>query len=257
MIGGFGGMGYDAELRLYDEVLRPAWAVGAGDRVVDIGCGGGRTTREAARLAAGGSALGVDVSAAAVAHARRVAREEGVGNVAFECADAQVYPFPAGGFDLAISRFGTMFFGDPVAAFGNIGRALRPDGRLVMLVWQAEQQNEWAVAIDGILGPDGESAGADAFSLGDPGTATAILDTAGFVGVAFTEVRRPVYYGPDVDTALAWVHGFSSTRDALERLDHSAAADAESRLRALMTEHLTADGVWFDSGAWIVSARLR
>jgi SAM-dependent methyltransferase len=246
---------YDGELRRYDGVLVPAWEVGVRDRVVDVGCGGGWTTREAARLAVGGSVLGVDVSAAAVARAREAARDEGVRNVAFECGDAQVHPFPAGEFDLAISRFGTMFFADPVAAFGNIRRALRPHGRLVMLVWQAKEQNEWAVEIERILGADGDSA--DAFSLGDPTTTTAILDAAGFAEVTLAGVRRPVHYGPDVDTALAWVRGFVSTNNTLRRLDPAAAEHALGRLRELMAQHRTGDGVWFDSAAWIVRASRR
>ena len=248
-------MDYDAELRRYDEVLLPAWEIGAQDRVVDVGCGGGWTTREAARLAVGGSVLGVDVSAAAVARAREAARDEGVRNVTFECGDAQVHPFPAGEFDLAISRFGTMFFPDPVGAFGNIRRALRPDGRLVMLVWQTKEQNEWAVEIERILGADEDSA--DAFSLGDPTTTTAILEAAGFAEVALAGVGRPVHYGPDVDTALGWVRGFASTNNTLHRLDPAAAEHALGRLRGLMAEHLRADGVWFESRAWIVKASLR
>src|SRR6201999_3898247 len=120
-----------------------------------------------------------------------------------KCADAQRHPFPERGFDLAISRFGTMFFGDPGAAFANIGRALRPAGRLVMLVWQARDDNEWAVAIDRALRPDTAAAvplaadrGApDAFSLADPTTTTALLHAAGFADVVCTEVRQPVYYG--------------------------------------------------------------
>lgn len=248
-------MDYDAELRRYDEVLLPAWEIGARDRVVDVGCGGGWTTREAARLDVGGSVLGVDVSAAAVARAREAARHEGVRNVAFECGDAQVHPFRAGEFDLAISRFGTMFFADPVAAFGNIRRALRPDGRLVMLVWQTKEQNEWAVEIERILGADEDSA--DAFSLGDPTTTAAILEAAGFAEVAVAGVGRPVHYGPDVDTALGWVRGFASTNNTLHRLDPAAAEHALGRLRGLMAEHLRTDGVWFESRAWIVKASLR
>jgi SAM-dependent methyltransferase len=236
-------------------------------------------------LAVGGSALGIDVSAPAVTRARELAREDGLRNISFECADAQVRRFPDGRFDLAISRFGTMFFGDPVAAFSNIGRALRPTGRLVMMVWRAKEHNEWAVAIDRILGADDRTAAVDptapdlpapdlpapdltepdltapdatapdAFSLGDPTTATAILRAAGFVDVTFTDVDRPVFYGLDVDTALAWIRGFSTTRKALERLDPPAAEEALSRLRALLAEHLTGDGVWFASSAWIVTAR--
>jgi SAM-dependent methyltransferase len=142
-----GPCGYDAELRRHDEVLRRACGIQSRDHVLDIGCGTGETTRQAARTAAAGSALGVDVSAPAIERARELARAEGLRNVAFERADAQVHGFPQQRFDLAISRFGTMFFDDPAAAFANIGRALRPAGRLVMMVWQAGERNEWDVAI--------------------------------------------------------------------------------------------------------------
>jgi ubiquinone/menaquinone biosynthesis C-methylase UbiE len=255
-----GAVDYDAELRLYNEVLRRACGVGPRDHVMDIGCGTGQTTRQAARLAVAGGTLGVDVSAPAIAQARRLALEEGLRNITFECADAQVHRFPDDRFDLAISRFGTMFFSDPVAAFANIGRALRPAGRLVMMVWQAKERNEWGVAIDHILaGHDGMAAvdhGApDPFSLADPHTSTAILQAAGFADVTFTDVHQPVYYGPDVDAALAWVRGFTSTTRALKRLDPPAAGQALTRLRETLAEHLSADGVWFDSSAWIVAAR--
>jgi SAM-dependent methyltransferase len=251
---------YNAELRLYNEIFRPACGVRPRDQVIDIGCGTGQTTRQAARLAVAGSTLGIELSAPAVAQARRLAREEGLGNIVFQRADAQVHRFPDHRFDLAISRFGTMFFGDPSAAFANIGRALRPAGRLVMMVWQARERNEWAVAIDEVLAAhDGLAAvdrGApDAFSLADPTTATALLHAAGFVDVTFTDVQQPVYYGPDTDTALAWIRGFTSTKQVLERLDPAAAEQTLSRLREMLAEHLSADGVWFDSSAWIVTAR--
>ena len=143
------GSGYDAELQRHNEALRRACNVQPGDRVLDIGCGSGQTTRQAARTAHEGSALGLDVSAAAIDRARRLAAEEGLTNIGFECADAQLYPFPPEHFDLAMSRFGTMFFADPAAAFANFRRALRPAGRLVMMVWQASERNEWDVPIRG------------------------------------------------------------------------------------------------------------
>ena len=179
------GTSYDAELRLHDEVLRRIWGVQPRDHVLDIGCGTGQTTREAARMAQAGSALGVDISAPAIERARELARAEGLRNVTFERADAQAHRFPPERFDLAISRFGTMFFDDPVAAFANIGRALRPAGRLVMMVWQAHERNEWDVAIHQSLGgPTGPSAvapeGPDPFSLADPPTVEGILQAAGF-----------------------------------------------------------------------------
>lgn len=149
-----------------------------------------------------------------------------------------------------------MFFDDPGAAFANIARALRPGGRLVMMVWQAGKRNEWEVTIRQALGTAAEPAPAlDPFSLADPQAVTEILQAAGFDGVAFTDVREPVYYGPDVDAAADWVHGFRSTREALQRMDPAAAARATGRLREALAAHLSGDGVWFDSSAWIVTAR--
>ena len=110
-------------------------------------------------MAQAGGALGVDISAAAIERARELARAQEIHNVTFECADAQAYRFPQARFDLAMSRFGTMFFDDPGAAFENVGRALRPGGRLVMMVWQAAERNEWDVAIrQALAGTEGSPA---------------------------------------------------------------------------------------------------
>ena len=255
-----GPRGYDAELRRHNEVLRRAVGVQLHDHVLDIGCGTGQTTREAARTAQAGSAFGVDVSAPAIERARELARADGLRNVTFEHANAQVHRFPPERFDLAISRFGTMFFDDPVAAFANIRRALRPAGRLVMMVWQAHQRNEWDVAIDQSLGAaEGlialPSGGPDPFSLADPPTVKEILQAAGFAGVAFIDVCEPVYYGPDVAAALDWVRGFTCTSEVLKRLDPAAATRAVERLRGALATHMSDDGVWFNSRAWIVTAR--
>jgi SAM-dependent methyltransferase len=252
---------YDAELRLYDEILRRAWGVQSRDHVLDIGCGSGQTTCEAARMAQRGSALGVDISASAIERARELAQPQGLRNVAFERADAQVHRFRQEHFDLVISRFGTMFFDDPAAAFANVGRALRPAGRLVMMVWQASERNEWDVAIQQSLAGPGRpaavaAAGADAFSLADPPAVEGILEAAGFADVTFTDVHEPVYYGPDVAAALGWVRRFMCTRKALERLDPAAAARALERLREMLAAHKSDGGVWFDSRAWIITARL-
>ncbi|WP_433384372.1 class I SAM-dependent methyltransferase [Actinoplanes sp. CA-142083] len=236
-------MNYDTELRRHNELLRRAAAVRPGDHVLDVGCGAGLTTREAARAARDGSTLGVDTSEPAIERARSQAA--GLGNVAFEVGDAQVHPFPAARFDLAISRFGTMFFGDPVAAFTNIGRALRPGGRLVMMVWQAAGLNQWNVALTEALGP---TDGRGAFSLGDPAKVEEILTAAGFGGVGLEEVREQLCFGPDLPSALDWVSGFTSTIEALRK------PGAKERLREMLEAHLTDDGVWFDSRAWIVTA---
>jgi len=205
-----------------------------------------------------GSALGVDVSGPAIERARELAGAQGVRNVTFEQADAQVHRFPRERFDLAVSRFGTMFFAEPVAAFANIGRALRPGGRLVMMVWQAGERNDWYMAIRRSLSGAGESAvpaGPDPFSLADPPVVTGILSAAGFGDVSFADVCEPMYFGPDVTTALDWVRGFACTREAFGRLDPDGAERALGRLRVMLAEHNGDRGVRFGSRAWIVTAR--
>jgi SAM-dependent methyltransferase len=173
-----------------------------------------------------------------------------------------VHPFPQGRFDLAMSRFGTMFFGNPGTAFANIGRALRVAGRLVMMVWQGHDRNEWEAAIrQSLSGPQGwpaaASGGPDPFSLADPPTVTGILEAAGFADVTFTDVHEPMYFGSDVTAALDWVCGFASTTEVLGRLDPAAAARALGRLQDTLAAHMSGDGVWFDSRAWLVAARRR
>jgi SAM-dependent methyltransferase len=247
---------FDEELRAHNERLRAAAGVHAGERVLDVGCGAGQTTREAARAAAPGEVLGIDVSAPALERARELAAAEDLRNVSFELGDVQTHAFEAGRFDVAISRFGVMFFSDPIAAFGNIARALRPDGRLVAVVWQQHGDNEWAVAIDEAVGSTMDE-GLHPFSLGDPDVTTGILERAGLADVRFEDVQEPVFYGHDVADALEWVTGFSDVRDALTAMAPAARDGAIERLRALLAAHRSADGVTFDSRAWIVSARPR
>jgi hypothetical protein len=129
-----------------------------------------------------------------------------------------------------------------------------------MMVWQAHERNEWDVAIrQSLAGPKGAEAVAsgapDPFSLADPPAVTEILEAAGFADATFTDVREPVYYGPDVAAALDWVRGFAYTSEVLKRLDPAAAARAVGRMRETLAAHLSDDGVWFDSRAWIVTAR--
>jgi ubiquinone/menaquinone biosynthesis C-methylase UbiE len=243
-------MDYDAELRLHAEVLRRACAILASEHVLDIGCGTGQTTRDAGRAASAGSALGIDTSAPMIARARELAAAEHLRNVRFEHDDAQVHPFPSQSFDVAISRFGTMFFADPVAAFRNIRAALKDNGRLVMMVWQSHDSNEWSVAIQ-----QGPARPSDAFSLADPAVVASILEAAGFAQTKFQDVREPVYYGDSVEAAFEWVGRFQVTRELLQSLDVVAAERARERLRKTLANHRREQGVWFDSRAWIVTAR--
>jgi SAM-dependent methyltransferase len=226
--------------------------------VVDIGCGTGLTTREAGRAAAPGRVVGIDVSERMLERARELTGAERLDNVRFELADAQVHRFEPAGFDVAISRFGTMFFSDPAAAFANIAGALRPEGRLVLLVWQRREDNEWMRLIDAALGDAARPPppGADAFSLGDAEGTGRLLERAGFAGVRFEDVHEPVLYGHDVEVALGFVRGFEDTSAALARMSESEAGRAVERLREMLAAHYSDErGVALDARSWLITAR--
>jgi pimeloyl-ACP methyl ester carboxylesterase/SAM-dependent methyltransferase len=250
---------FEAEARAHDERFQAACGVSSRDRVLDVGCGTGGSTREAARAATAGSVVGVAISGVAIEEARRLSEAEGLSNVAYLKADAQVHPFPPAHFDLCISRFGVMFFADPVAAFTNLRCAVRPDARLVLLVWQGRDRNEGPGAIRQALGAPspGSIARADPFSLGDPRTAEGILAAAGFTDVVFDDVHEPVFYGPDVATAYEFVLGLRDTRELLTALNPARRGRARDQLRALLAAHETESGVLFDARTWIVTARRR
>lgn len=251
---------YDAELRRYNVRLRAAAEVGNADRVLDIGCGAGQTTRDAARSATAGRALGVDLSPPMIDHAQQLSEEEGVGNVQFELTDAQTHPFAPATFTVGLSRFGTMFFHDPVTAFTNIARALRPGARLVQLVWQDYDLQEWTVAIrQALTGHQTSPAGPGhaAFSLADPTVAAGVLTDAGFTAVEITDVREPVYYGPDATSARDALFDLGMVQESVADMDDAATARALDRLMDMISAHHTGEGVWFDSGAWLINARRR
>jgi SAM-dependent methyltransferase len=251
---------YDAELRAHHEHLRAAYAISAGEQVVDIGCGTGLTTREAARAAAPGCVVGVDVSERMLERARQLTAAERLDNVRYELGDAQVHRFAPAGFDVAISRFGTMFFSDPAAAFANIAAALRPGGRLVLLIWQQREHNEWAWAIDAALGDAAQppQPGANGFSLGDAEATAGILERAGFDALHFEDVHEPVLYGHDLDAALAFVRGFRNTSAALASLSDGEAARTVQRLRETLAAHHSDErGIVLNSRSWLLTARRR
>lgn len=249
---------YDDELRAHNERLRDAAAIRSGEDVLDIGCGAGQTTREAGRAAAPGRVVGVDVSRPALERARELTVADGLGNVTYELGDAAVHRFEPEGFDVAISRFGVMFFPGPVAAFANIARALRQRARIAVLVWQTRERNVWDVVIGDAVGAPPPSAAGGPFSLGDPAVTQAVLERAGFDEVRFADVHEPMFFGADVGEALEWVGGFQHVREALDALDPGAREQAVERLRTTLAAHHAAGrGVVFESRAWLVTARRR
>lgn len=248
---------FDRALRGYRAPLLDAAAIGRADRVLDIGCGTGEITREAARRAPEGTALGVDLSSAMLRVAREKAAAEGPANVTFVQGDAQVFPFGAGEFDLAVSRTGTMFFADPVAAFGNVARALRPGGRLVQLVWQPPARNEWFLALMAAMaaGRDLPTPAPDApgpFSLSDPARVRALLTEAGFGEPRFEGLTALEHFGPDADSAHRFLLGLVGWM--LADLDDTSRERAVTDLYTTLKAHETPEGVLYHSATWLITA---
>ena len=208
----------------------------------------------------GGSVLGVDLSGPMLARAEQLAREDGLDNVRFERGDAQVHSFDRDAYDRAISRFGAMFFLDPVVAFTNIASALRPGGRLALLVWQSVGANEWvsamrealAVGRDLPLPPPGAPS---PFALADIDYTRGVLTEAGFTDIAFARSEAPWRVGSDADDAYGFVTGLRVIQMLLEDLDDATKIQALDNLRATMAAHQTSDGVIFGSAAWVITAR--
>ncbi|MBK5306905.1 MAG: class I SAM-dependent methyltransferase [Frankiaceae bacterium] len=227
--------------------------------VLDIGCGTGKSTRSVARIAMDGSALGVDLSARMLALARRRADGEGLANIRFEQADAQVHPFPPATYDLAISSFGAMFFADPVAGFTNITQALRPGGRLALLAWREPTSNAWITGVRGALAlgrdlpwPPPNAPGPFAFA--EPEHVRGVLGAAGFVGVELDEINASMEFGANAADAFAFMRTMGITRGLTHDLDPDTRQQALDALEQTLIEHETDDGVLFDSAVWLITA---
>jgi SAM-dependent methyltransferase len=246
---------FDATMARYQRPLLDAARIEPGDRTLDIGCGTGRTTRDAAARAPDGFAVGIDLSSAMIDRARRSA---GDGTASFVHGDAQVHPFPDSSFDVAISRTGAMFFGDPHAAFTNVARAIRPGGRLALLTWQPAARNEWFTTFTAALAggrqlpvPPPDRPGP--FSMSDPERVRRLLRTVGFVDVAVAGRRESMYWGPDAEDAHGFVLGILGWM--LDGLDEPGRIRARDALLTALRAHRTPAGVLLGSAAWVVTAR--
>src|SRR6266511_834515 len=249
---------FDRSVAAYHGPFMAAAAIEGSEVVLDIGCGTGQTTRAAARTAARGFALGVDLSARMIDYARQAAAHETIANVAFEQADAQVHPFDSESFDVAISRAGAMFFGNPMAGFINVARALRSGGRLVLLTWQGPGPNEWIRELSGALAagrdlqlPPPEASGP--FALSDSDRVRNILTGAGFADIELEAHSESMWFGDGADDAFGFVLGLMGWK--LHGLDDQERTRALDNLRRTLAAHDTGHGVLYDSATWITRAR--
>ncbi|MFJ4503070.1 class I SAM-dependent methyltransferase [Streptomyces sp. NPDC088864] len=244
----------------FNTPLLDAAGITADHRTLDIGCGSGQSTRLAALRAPQGHATGLDLSGPMLAGARLRAEREGVGNVSFVRGDAQAPPFEPGSFDSAISRYGVMFFADPVAAFGAIGRSLRSGGRLAFVCPADAALNEWVAAMASLgaflpVGDFGQPGLPGMFSLAAPDRVREVLTAAGFSGITVDRAQAYGTWGEGAEDAADFLLGTGPGRYLMEQAD----AASRTRAREVLTDHLraheAADGtVRLRSTSWLVTA---
>jgi SAM-dependent methyltransferase len=229
-----------------------------GEHVLDIGCGGGETALDLARLVApDGTVVGIDLSAAVLAFAARAAKA--CERVRFIQADAQVFPFEPASFDAAFSRFGVMFFVDPAAAFINICRSLRPTGRLAFVCWRALEENPLdnlpLMAASDHLPPQPAHApeAPGPFAFANPDRVRSILESAGFGEIDITAYNEQVGSG-DLDAMLAVVSRVGALGKIL-RENPKLRGLALPAVRSALAAHDGPDGVRLNAATWVVTAR--
>jgi SAM-dependent methyltransferase len=241
----------------FSEAALAAAAAQPGERVVDVGCGTGGTTAALAKAVGDkGHVLGVDISEPLVG----AACAQGLGNATFQVADATAHAFEPASFDLAFSRFGVMFFADPVAAFQNIRRALKPSGRLVFLCWRTAAENAWSLvpmrAAQPFLPPMPRPGPEDPgqYSFGDRGRVERILTQAGFRDLSIEPVDRMLNQGKDVPDVLQRIGDFGPLARAFKDVGPEQIARAKAAIAEALAPHATADGVKLAGACWLVRA---
>lgn len=241
-----------------------ALALAPGARVLDVGCGTGPTTRELGRrVAPNGFALGIDIAPPMLTVARERAAREQVENVEFQAGDAQADDLGEAVYDAVFSRFGVMFFEDPVAAFGNLRRSLRPGGQLAFACWQDVFQNEWmlvpagaVMSATGSLPPMPGPREPGPFSLSEPAHVTEVLGAAGFESIEVVPLAARVVVGADrLDMVVRSASSVGAVREAFAHTDDPAVRTTIlAAVRAALEEHVQDGELGLASAGWIVSA---
>ena len=268
---GAGGVWVEQQERLDAQIgplgvrTRDRAAIRSGEAVLDVGCGCGGTTLElAGDVGAGGRVVAVDISRPMLERGKQRARDAGLdARIAWQLEDAQTAPFEGAAFDVIFSRFGVMFFADPVAAFTNMRRALRPGGRLAFVCWQPRDRNPWMLApalaaAQHIAFPAPLPDAPGPFAFGDAARVRGILERAGFALVAHEAVNEPMRLaGDSVEEALELCLQIGPVGAALREAKPSDAqrARAVEAVREVIKSFETSRGIEAEAGAWIVTAR--
>jgi ubiquinone/menaquinone biosynthesis C-methylase UbiE len=258
---------YDVIDRLFAGLTRVALDHAApklGERVIDIGCGSGTTVLElAARVGPTGYVLGADVSKPSVEKARERIAAAGVQQAEITLCDVSTHTFPANSFDLVFSRFGVMFFTDPVAAFANIHKAMKSDGRLAVAVFRTPQENKWATAalaavrhlLPPITPPGPEDPGQ--FSWADAARVHRILETAGFQDISLTphDPEMPLAGRGGAAEAASFMSRVGPVVRAMSDASEQRRKEVRAALEAFFKIHEGPKGIVLPGAIWVITAR--
>lgn len=252
------GLSYHSRIPLGNLSVTP------GSRIVDVGCGWGDTAIELARKTGPeGFVLGLDCVDQFLETARADARNAGVDNVRFEAADVERYPFE-GDFDLCFSRFGMMFFENPVAAMRNVRASLKPGGELMFIVWRSIDDNPFfglpkQVVLDYLEPPgdDARTCGPGPFSMANTEVVSKQLQIAGFENVQFERVDGPVTVGSTLEEAVNFQLALGPAGEVFREAGEEAERKRErieGALRDALAPYQQDEGIVMPSGSWTITA---
>ena len=241
---------------------------GPGERVLDVGCGFGDSTRTIARrVAPGGEAVGLDCASNFIDDATEAARAEGVANARFFVADAQ-WDDLRGPYDHAFARFGTMFFDAPGAAMRNVLQALRPGGSFTQIVWRRREDNPWLhdaelrvkeiVPVVSHEETDQVHCGPGPFSMAGPDMVSGMLAGVGFERVSFERYDCEICIGRDLADAIEFAMALGPAGEIIRLAGEEGEKRRPQVVEALadaLSRYVRADGVWAPSSTWFVGAR--
>jgi SAM-dependent methyltransferase len=254
---------YDSMLGPFADIILEGAQLATTDRVLDVGCGCGATTLAAARITTEGLAHGVDLSAPMLERARVDAARAGITNATFEQADVQVHDFDKDGFDVAISRFGIMFFNDPIGAFRNLRGATRSGGRLSFVCWRPMIDNQWmivpgAALMEHVPPPELGPPGAPGmFAFAEPDYPRHVLESAGWQDITVTARDTSMLVGGrgTLDDGVEFLRSGSMGRTMLKDVDTDTEKRAIESVRVALAPFADEDGVRLGAAVWLVTAQ--